>query len=59
MCIKISGNNFITYMRKKTNLVIFKAGKTFRSKIRSCYKNNLSPWGASWNFFNGYRGNID
>jgi hypothetical protein len=23
MCIKISGNNFITYMRKKTNLVIF------------------------------------
>ena len=40
MCIKISGNNFITYMRKKTNLNvgIFKAGKTFRSKIRSCYK---------------------
>ena len=38
MCIKISGNNFITYMRKKTNLVIFKADKNFRSKIRSCYK---------------------
>ena len=27
MCIKISGNNFITYMRKNTNLVIFKAAK--------------------------------
>ena len=27
MCIRISGNNFITYMRKKTNLVIFTAGK--------------------------------
>ena len=38
MCIKISGNNFITYMRKKTNLVIVKAGKNFRLKIRSCYK---------------------
>jgi hypothetical protein len=38
MCIKISGNNFITYMRKKTNLVIFKAGKNFRSKIRSCWR---------------------
>ena len=38
MCIKSSGNNFITYMRKKTNLVIVKAGKNFRLKIRSCYK---------------------
>ena len=34
-CIKISGNNFITYKKKKTNLVIFNAGKNFRSKIRS------------------------
>jgi hypothetical protein len=45
MCIKISGNNFITYMRKKTNLVIFKAGKNFRSKIRSCYK-TICPHGV-------------
>jgi hypothetical protein len=29
-CIKISGNNFITYRKKKTNLVIFNAGKYFR-----------------------------
>ena len=34
-CIKISGNNFITYKKKKPNLVIFNAGKNFRSKIRS------------------------
>ena len=34
-CIKISGNNFITYKKKKTNLVIFNTGKNFRSKIRS------------------------
>ena len=45
MCIKISGNNFITYMRKKTNLVIFKAGKNFRSKIRRCYK-TICPHGV-------------
>jgi hypothetical protein len=35
MCIQISGNYFITYMRKTTNLVIFKAGKKFRSNIRN------------------------
>jgi hypothetical protein len=35
MCIKISGNNFITNKKKKPNLVIFNAGKNFRSKIRS------------------------
>jgi hypothetical protein len=34
-CIKILGNNFITYKKKKTNLVIFNAGKNFQSKIRS------------------------
>jgi hypothetical protein len=36
---------FITYMKKKTNLVIFKAGKNFRSKIRSCYK-TICPHGV-------------
>ena len=45
MCIKISGNTFITYMRIKTNLVIFKAGKNFRSKISSCYK-TICPHGV-------------
>jgi hypothetical protein len=34
-CIKISGNNFITYKKKTTNLVIFNADKKFLSKIRS------------------------
>jgi hypothetical protein len=41
----ISGNNFITYKKKKTNLVIFNAGKNFRSKIRSCYK-TICPHGV-------------
>ena len=32
-------------MRKKPNLVIFKAGKNFRSKIRSCYE-TICPHGV-------------
>ena len=32
-------------MSKKTNLVIFKAGKNLRSKIRSCYE-TICPHGV-------------
>ena len=46
MCIKISGNNFITYMRKKTNLVIFKAGKKVRSKITLVVALRIWPHGV-------------
>ena len=46
MCINISGNNFITYMRKKTNLVIFKAGKKVRSKITLVAASTICPHGV-------------
>ena len=46
MCINISGNNFITYLRKKTNLVIFKAGKKVRSKITLVAASTICPHGV-------------
>jgi hypothetical protein len=41
--VSISGNNFITYKKKKTNLVIFNAGKNFRSKIRRTCPHGVPP----------------
>ena len=40
MCIKISGNNFITYMRKKTNLVILRPEKNSDRKYVVAKKKN-------------------
>ena len=45
MCIKISGKQLHNLYEENKYLVIFKAGKIFRSNIRSCYK-TICPHGV-------------